>query len=190
VEIRQKAVEAALAVVSGAYQTSLLSYFTHRDLFPALMKVWWSVVLFTHKRLMVAVHTRRGRHFSRLRIIYTPRSALKLQQIRITKSLSTAARGFCQWRHDTKDHTCSRTWECRASRCICWDTGRSSWRMDLEQYFEHDRIGKDCSGCEACYACNRPRSCQRDVCKAVCWIQYYKNIRWQDTVQVMQPPYI
>lgn len=39
VEIRQKAVEAALSIVSGAYQTSLLSYFTHRDLFPSLMKV-------------------------------------------------------------------------------------------------------------------------------------------------------
>jgi len=38
VDIRQKAIEVALAVVSGAYQTSLLSYFTHRDLFPSLMK--------------------------------------------------------------------------------------------------------------------------------------------------------
>jgi hypothetical protein len=39
VDIRQKAIEVALSVVSGAYQTSLLSYFTHRDLFPSLMKV-------------------------------------------------------------------------------------------------------------------------------------------------------
>lgn len=38
VDIRQKAIQAALSVVSGAYQTSLLSYFTHRDLFPSLMK--------------------------------------------------------------------------------------------------------------------------------------------------------
>ncbi|CZS88119.1 uncharacterized protein RCO7_01085 [Rhynchosporium graminicola] len=37
-EIRQKAIEVAMSVVSGAYQTSLLSYFTHRDLFPSLMK--------------------------------------------------------------------------------------------------------------------------------------------------------
>lgn len=37
-DTRQKAIEAALSVVSGAYQTSLLSYFTHRDLFPSLMK--------------------------------------------------------------------------------------------------------------------------------------------------------
>lgn len=28
-----------MSVISGAYQTSLLSYFTHRDLFPSLMKV-------------------------------------------------------------------------------------------------------------------------------------------------------
>lgn len=39
VDVRQKAIEVALSVVSGAYQTSLLSYFTHRDLFPSLMKV-------------------------------------------------------------------------------------------------------------------------------------------------------
>jgi hypothetical protein len=45
VEIRQKAIEVALAVVSGAYQTSLLSYFTHRDLFPSLMKVCTSHTL-------------------------------------------------------------------------------------------------------------------------------------------------
>ena len=29
-----------LSLASGAYQTSLVSYFTHRDLFPALAKVW------------------------------------------------------------------------------------------------------------------------------------------------------
>ena len=39
VEIREKAVEVTLSLTSGAYQTSLVSYFTHRDLFPALMKV-------------------------------------------------------------------------------------------------------------------------------------------------------
>jgi len=39
VDIRQKAIEVTLSVVSGAYQTTLLSYFTHRDLFPSLMKV-------------------------------------------------------------------------------------------------------------------------------------------------------
>jgi hypothetical protein len=39
VDTRQRAIEVALSVVSGAYQTSLLSYFTHRDLFPSLMKV-------------------------------------------------------------------------------------------------------------------------------------------------------
>ena len=39
VEIRQRAVRAAIAVVSGGYQTALVSYFLHRDFFPALMKV-------------------------------------------------------------------------------------------------------------------------------------------------------
>jgi hypothetical protein len=39
VPLRQKAVRAALAMVSGAYSTGLVTYFMHRDLFPALMKV-------------------------------------------------------------------------------------------------------------------------------------------------------
>ncbi|RMZ81155.1 hypothetical protein DV737_g2694, partial [Chaetothyriales sp. CBS 132003] len=37
-EFRRKAVVAALAMVAGAFHTSLVSYFMHRDLFPALMK--------------------------------------------------------------------------------------------------------------------------------------------------------
>ncbi|KAJ9605507.1 hypothetical protein H2200_010164 [Cladophialophora chaetospira] len=36
--LRMKAVETVLALVSGGFQTSLVTYFTHRDLFPALMK--------------------------------------------------------------------------------------------------------------------------------------------------------
>lgn len=39
VDIRLKAIKAAIAMTSGAYKTSLVSYFTHRDLFPSLMKV-------------------------------------------------------------------------------------------------------------------------------------------------------
>lgn len=39
VELRQKAVEVALAVTSGAYQTSLLTYLIQRDMFPSLTKV-------------------------------------------------------------------------------------------------------------------------------------------------------
>ncbi|KAL8883203.1 MAG: hypothetical protein Q9192_007361 [Flavoplaca navasiana] len=38
VETRQKAVEVGIALTAGAYQTSLVSYFTHRDLFPGLTK--------------------------------------------------------------------------------------------------------------------------------------------------------
>ncbi|KAL9099077.1 MAG: hypothetical protein Q9163_005368 [Psora crenata] len=37
-DIREKAIHIALLLTSGAYQTSLVSYFIHRDLFPALMK--------------------------------------------------------------------------------------------------------------------------------------------------------
>lgn len=39
VEIRQKAVQVALAITSGAYQTSLLTYLIQRDMFPSVMKV-------------------------------------------------------------------------------------------------------------------------------------------------------
>lgn len=38
-EIRRKAVEVALAITSGAYQTSLLTYLIQRDMFPSVMKV-------------------------------------------------------------------------------------------------------------------------------------------------------
>ncbi len=38
-DFRTKAVATATSMVAGAYQTSLVSYFLHRDLFPALMKV-------------------------------------------------------------------------------------------------------------------------------------------------------
>ncbi|KAE8147414.1 hypothetical protein BDV25DRAFT_33390 [Aspergillus avenaceus] len=37
-DLRTKAIKAAIAMTSGAYKTSLVSYFTHRDLFPSLMK--------------------------------------------------------------------------------------------------------------------------------------------------------
>ncbi|KAF2766553.1 DUF1741-domain-containing protein [Teratosphaeria nubilosa] len=36
---RQKATRTAIAVVAGGYQTALISYFIHRDFFPALMKL-------------------------------------------------------------------------------------------------------------------------------------------------------
>ncbi|KAK4155275.1 hypothetical protein C8A00DRAFT_13676 [Chaetomidium leptoderma] len=36
-DLQQRAVEVALAVTSGAYQTSLLTYFIQRDLFPAII---------------------------------------------------------------------------------------------------------------------------------------------------------
>lgn len=39
VEIRQKAIGVALAITSGAYQTSLLTYLIQRDMFPSIMKV-------------------------------------------------------------------------------------------------------------------------------------------------------
>ncbi|KAL5001948.1 hypothetical protein BDV10DRAFT_191918 [Aspergillus recurvatus] len=38
-DIRSKAIRTAVAMTSGAYKTSLVSYFTHRDLFPSIMKL-------------------------------------------------------------------------------------------------------------------------------------------------------
>ncbi|KAF7189692.1 hypothetical protein HII31_09012 [Pseudocercospora fuligena] len=38
-EVRQKAVRTAIAIVAGGYHTALVSYFVHRDFFPALMKL-------------------------------------------------------------------------------------------------------------------------------------------------------
>ncbi|QQK45750.1 UPF0588 membrane protein [Penicillium digitatum] len=37
-DVRLKAIKTAIAMASGAYKTSLVSYLTHRDLFPSLMK--------------------------------------------------------------------------------------------------------------------------------------------------------
>jgi len=37
--LRAKAIDTALAVVAGGFQTTLVTYFMHRDLFSALMKV-------------------------------------------------------------------------------------------------------------------------------------------------------
>lgn len=39
VDLRLKAIKTAISMTSGAYKTSLITYFTHRDLFPSLMKV-------------------------------------------------------------------------------------------------------------------------------------------------------
>ncbi|RAL03983.1 ARMH3 family protein [Aspergillus ibericus CBS 121593] len=37
-DLRLKAIRTGIAMTAGAYKTSLVSYFTHRDLFPSLMK--------------------------------------------------------------------------------------------------------------------------------------------------------
>lgn len=37
--LRLRAVEVGIAMVSGGYKTTLVSYFMHKDLFPSLMKV-------------------------------------------------------------------------------------------------------------------------------------------------------
>ena len=54
VDLREKAIEVALSLVSGAWQTSLVSYFTHQDLFPALMKV--SIAKTVRSPMSLCVH--------------------------------------------------------------------------------------------------------------------------------------
>lgn len=39
VALRLRAVRATLSITAAGFQTALPSYFTHRDLFPSLMKV-------------------------------------------------------------------------------------------------------------------------------------------------------
>ena len=81
VEIREKAVEVALAVTSGAYQTTLLTYFIQRDLFPAVMKVRRSSLEGKTGALTRAVHP-RCRYASQDRGAVHPRRAPRqLQQV-------------------------------------------------------------------------------------------------------------
>lgn len=54
-DIRRKAVRAAIAAVAGAYQTGLVSYFMNRDLFPTLLKVRAGEGLSTRSCTHVAV---------------------------------------------------------------------------------------------------------------------------------------
>ncbi|KAL2018194.1 hypothetical protein VTK56DRAFT_1167 [Thermocarpiscus australiensis] len=50
-DLQQRAVEVALAVTSGAYQTSLLTYFIQRDLFPAIINCIQSQLSSTTPRI-------------------------------------------------------------------------------------------------------------------------------------------
>ncbi|KAK4167486.1 hypothetical protein QBC43DRAFT_311959 [Cladorrhinum sp. PSN259] len=50
-DLQQRAVEVALAVTSGAYQTSLLTYFIQRDLFPAIISCITSPVPAPEERI-------------------------------------------------------------------------------------------------------------------------------------------
>lgn len=64
-EIRQRAVSVALAITSGAYQTSLLTYLIQRDMFPSVMKVRPMAPDFgeiAHCTDTLAVDTRRRNH--------------------------------------------------------------------------------------------------------------------------------
>jgi hypothetical protein len=55
VVLRQKAVRATIAVVSGGYQTALVSYFINRDFFPALMKVGYFAQQNAHESISESV---------------------------------------------------------------------------------------------------------------------------------------
>ncbi|KAK4237583.1 hypothetical protein C8A03DRAFT_44557 [Achaetomium macrosporum] len=50
-DLQQRAVQVALAVTSGAYQTSLLTYFIQRDLFPAIINCIQSEIASTAPRI-------------------------------------------------------------------------------------------------------------------------------------------
>jgi hypothetical protein len=53
---RTKAVRATLSTTAAGFHTALPSYFTHRDLFPALMKVWTMVDRLDYTDMLKYVH--------------------------------------------------------------------------------------------------------------------------------------
>lgn len=53
VPLRLKAVRATLSVMAAGFHTALPSYFTHRDLFPALVKVCPALHFEMHRAAMV-----------------------------------------------------------------------------------------------------------------------------------------
>lgn len=62
VSTKQKATRAAIAVVAGGYQTALVSYFVHRDFFPALLNVCGSDQTFNHTAEHGAQHIQTMDH--------------------------------------------------------------------------------------------------------------------------------
>jgi hypothetical protein len=82
-DLQQRAVEVALAVTSGAYQTSLLTYFIQRDLFPAIINVGEPGAWYARRKLTAAVHPNPNTiHNAEDNIaLYTPWASGKLQQV-------------------------------------------------------------------------------------------------------------
>jgi hypothetical protein len=82
-DLQQRAVEVALAVASGAYQTSLLTYFIQRDLFPAIINVGGPSSCLSGTELTAAVHpiTNSIRDTEDNVAVYAPGAAGKLQQV-------------------------------------------------------------------------------------------------------------
>lgn len=81
VEIREKAVEVALAVTSGAYQTTLLTYFIQRDLFPSVMKVRRDLLRCRRGMLTGTVHPRCRHTGEDSSALHARRAARQLQQV-------------------------------------------------------------------------------------------------------------
>ncbi len=84
-DLQQRAVEVALAVASGAYQTSLLTYFIQRDLFPAIINVSTidHEVLNDKRELTAAVHpiTNLISNAQDNTTLYPSRAPSQLQQV-------------------------------------------------------------------------------------------------------------
>ena len=118
--IRRLAVQVALAMTAGAYQTTLLTYFIQRDLFPSIIKVGVSssLVFFffflsffllfflfflfclflsffvSYPLLTSAGHRRRTRRHGRA--LYARRPAGQLQQVRVPEPVPATAQRLCQ----------------------------------------------------------------------------------------------
>jgi hypothetical protein len=133
VDVRRRVVELALSVVSGAYQTSLLTYFIQRDLFPAIIKVRQpslGQLALNTANLGTIVHTRYPSTSRDRRPLHTRRNAGELQQIRVPEPLSAANERLRQRGRNTKGDKRGRLRLSVPKIAVCGSPGRHARRLD------------------------------------------------------------
>ena len=153
-DLQQRAVEVALAVAAGAYQTSLLTYFIQRDLFPAIINVslclyglvgggWRAGWRDRGLGLTTAVHpnaNRRARtaHNSTL---HPPRPARQLQQVRVPEPVPDAPQRLCQRARHARHRAQHRPDVPAPARAVHQCPGRPARGLVAGGHPEQDRAG-------------------------------------------------